>query len=194
MKNILIINAHQYYPYSEGKLNATLVQMAKDILEEKEYQVKTSVINDGWDLDEKVEKHLWADHIIVQSPVYWMGTSTLFKKYTDVVISHGRGIFFLHDGRVIDDETKQYGTGGLLLDTSYSLSLTFNAPQKVFNDPQQVFFKGKSVDDLFLPLHLTYQFIGMKPKFETFVCYDVLKNPTIKEDLERFEAYLRNNF
>lgn len=27
-KNVLIINAHQYYPFSEGKLNAALIDKA----------------------------------------------------------------------------------------------------------------------------------------------------------------------
>lgn len=192
--NILIINAHQYYSYSEGKLNQSLIELANNTLTEKGHLVKITTTSLDYDLDEEVEKHLWADHIIIQSPVNWMGITWSFKKYIDEVISHGRGKLWEHDGRVLGDVSKQYGTGGLLTNKTYSLSLTFNAPKMAFNDVSQVFFKGKSVDDLFLPLHLTYQFLGMKNATETFVCYDVVKNPTIEQDLKNYKEYLIKNF
>jgi len=97
------------------------------------------------------------------------------------------------DGRTRSDPTKQYGTGGLLNDKRYILSLTFNAPKAAFDDPDQWFFAGKSVDDLFWPMHLNFRFFGMQP-LETFVCHDVLKNPNIEDDLLRFEAHLEKHF
>ena len=35
MSNILIINAHHKYPFSEGLLNGALVQMADELLKAK---------------------------------------------------------------------------------------------------------------------------------------------------------------
>ena len=39
MKNIFIINTHESYPFSEGKLNQTLVEKAKANLENKGYDM-----------------------------------------------------------------------------------------------------------------------------------------------------------
>ena len=66
-------------------------------------------------------------------------------------------------------------------------------PEAAFDDPDQWFFAGKGVDDLFLPTHLNFRFFGMQP-LETFACYDVMKNPDIENDFRRFEAHLNKWF
>ena len=73
------------------------------------------------------------------------------------------------------------------------LSLTFNAPKEAFDDPDQYLFQGKSVDDLFFPMHMNFRFFGMT-QMETFVCHDVMKNPQIVTDLANFEAHLNKYF
>lgn len=40
MSNILIIKGHQYYPFSEGKLNATLVDKAVSLLQGKGHNTR----------------------------------------------------------------------------------------------------------------------------------------------------------
>ena len=40
MKNVLIINAHQYYPFSEGRLNSSLVDQATSLLTQKGYDTR----------------------------------------------------------------------------------------------------------------------------------------------------------
>lgn len=42
-------------------------------------------------------------------------------------------------------------------------------------------------------MHLNFKFFGMRP-LETFACFDVLKNPNIETDFERFEAHLNQYF
>ena len=39
MKNVWIINAHEPYPFSEGKLNQSLVDLARDTLSDSGYEV-----------------------------------------------------------------------------------------------------------------------------------------------------------
>ena len=73
------------------------------------------------------------------------------------------------------------------------LSVTFNAPKDSFNNPDLPFFQGAGVDDLFLPTHLNFRFFGMEP-LETFVCYDVMKNPDVENDFVRFDAHLEKLF
>lgn len=194
MKNIFIINAHQKYPFSEGKLNRTLVKLAQEYLQGSGYEFQLTTMEDDYDIDREIEKHRWADVILLQTPVNWMGVPWSFKKYMDEVYSYGMdGRLCDGDGRTRKDPSIQYGEGGTLKGKQYMISLTFNAPRESFNDPEQVFFGGSSPDDLFLPTHLNFKFFGMEP-LATFACYDVMKNPQVEEDLKRFREHLEKNF
>ena len=194
MKNILIINTHEPYPFSPGKLNASLVEKAQSVLGDLGCEVEVTTMQDEYDPAEEVEKHLRADAVILQIPVNWMGVPWPFKRYMDHVYSAGlEGQLCDGDGRTRKDPSKQYGTGGVLQGKKYMLSLTFNAPKEAFDDPNQWFFQGKGVDDLFLPMHLNFRFFNMEP-LETFVCYDVMKNPDVEKDFVRFEAHLKRLF
>ena len=62
-----------------------------------------------------------------------------------------------------------------------------------FNNPNEYLFQGKGVDDLFFPLHMNFRFFAMEG-VETFVCYDVMKNPTTENDLVRFVEHLERYF
>lgn len=194
MKNVFIINAHEPWPFSEGKLNQSLVEKAKDSLEGKGYSVQVTTMQDDYNVDEEVEKHRWADTVIVQTPCNWMGVPWTFKKYMDAVYTTGMdGRLCTGDGRSRENAAKQYGSGGTLTGKKYMLSVTFNAPADAFNDPAQEFFGGRGVDDLFWPMHLNFKFFGMTP-LETFACHDVLKNPDVENDFVRFDAHLDRLF
>ncbi|MGV6831626.1 MAG: NAD(P)H-dependent oxidoreductase [bacterium] len=193
MKNIFIINGHEPYEFSKGKLNQSLVHRLQELLSNEEFEVQTTTMKDDYNIDDEIAKHQWADLIVVQMPVNWMATPWSFKKYQDYVYSFGMdGRLCAGDGRTRQDATKQYGTGGTLTGKKYMLSLTFNAPKEAFNDKSQWFFDGKSVDDLFLPTHLNFKFFGMEA-LPTFVCYDVLKNPDIDNDFIRFEKHIQKH-
>lgn len=190
MNKLFHINAHQPYPFSEGKLNATLTDHAVSVAREKGYEVQQTHSADEYNVDEELEKHQWADLIIVQSPVNWMGVPWSFKKYMDEVYTAGMfGALCEGDGRTSADPKKNYGTGGVLNGKRYMLSLTFNAPEEAFNDEGEYLFQGKNVDDLWFPMHMNFRFFGMTP-LDTFASHDVMKNPQVENDLERFTAHL----
>lgn len=194
MKNIFLINAHEPYPFSEGRLNGSLVEKMDAHLKANGYEVRTTAMKDEYAIDAEIEKHRWADAIVVQTPCNWMGVPWSFKKYMDDIYSAGMdGRLCDGDGRTRKDPSKQYGSGGTLTGKKYMLSVTFNAPTESFNDPDQFFFEGKGVDDLFWPMHLNFRFFGMEP-LETFSCHDVLKNPDVENDFVRFEAHLNRLF
>ena len=194
MQNVFIINAHEPYPFSEGRLNRSLTDLAKQHLNSKGYEVMVTTMQDTINVQDELEKHAWADVVILQSPVNWMGVPWSFKKYMDDVYSAGmEGALCEGDGRSRKDASKQYGTGGTLEGKKYMLSLTFNAPKEAFDDPEQYLFQGRSVDDLFWPMHMNFRFFSMQP-LETFVCYDVMKNPDVDNDLVRFTDHLEQNF
>ena len=194
MKNVFVINAHEEYDFAKGELNRTLTQMALDHLKAGGYETQLTTMKDKWQVDSEIEKHIWADAVLLQTPVNWMGVPWSFKKYMDFVYSYGMdGRLCKGDGRTRSDPNKLYGSGGTLGGTRYMLSLTFNAPRESFNDPSQEFFGGKSPDDLFLPMHLNFAFFGMKP-LPTFACFDVMKNPQVERDFERYFAHLKEYF
>ncbi|MEM9290473.1 MAG: NAD(P)H-dependent oxidoreductase [Acidobacteriota bacterium] len=194
MTNVFLINAHEEYPFSQGKLNQALVERVRQHCAERGYEVKLTTMKDELDVDREIERHRWADVIFLQTPTNWMGVPWSFKRYMDTVYSAGMdGRLCLGNGRSRQQPEKQYGSGGTLEGTKYAISLTFNAPRESFNDPSQTFFEGRSIDDLFLPTHLNFRFFGMEP-LPSFACYDVMKNPDIENDFVRFDAYLESLF
>ncbi len=191
MKKAFIINGHQPYPYSEGRLNASFVERMQAHLDAGGYETRLTTMTQEFDVDREIDNHTWADVVILQTPVNWMGVSWSFKRYMDHVYSDGMdGRLSSGDGRTRSDPGKQYGSGGTLTGKKYMMSLTFNAPHESFGDPAQTFFEGKTPDDLFWPMHLNFRFLGMEP-LETFACYDVMKNAQIEKDFERFDAHLK---
>ena len=192
--NVFIINAHEAYPFAKGELNRALVERARQHCEQRGDAVQITTMQDAYDVDTEIDRHRWADVIFLQTPVNWMGVPWSFKRYMDAVYSAGMdGRLCQGDGRSRQNPSLQYGSGGTLAGKKYALSLTFNAPRDAFDDPTQVFFAGRSVDDLFLPMHLNFKFFGMEP-LPTFACHDVMKNPRIEEDFQRFEAHLETLF
>jgi len=190
-KNVFLINGHQAWEISPGKLNKSLIDIARELFSNKGYEIKYTHIEDEYNVSEEVEKFLWADIVIFQTPVYWMSVPWGFKKYIDEVYMSGYGKMFDDDGRSRSEESK-YGSGGLLRGKKYMLSTTWNAPLEAFTDADQ-FFEGKGVDGAFLALHKAQQFIGLE-QVPSFACYDVLKNPDIDNDLDRFKSHLKQVF
>lgn len=193
MKRALIINAHQEYPFAKGELNRSIADRIASQLHGLGFEIKTTTMKDDWDAEAEVDKHVWADVAILQSPANWMGLPWSFKKYIDEVYTAGMfGKMSENDGRSAEAPKAHYGSGGVLTNTFYMLSLTFNAPAESFNDPDD-FFEGKSVDDLFFPQHMNFKYFGMKP-LPTFACFDVIKNGDIVNDFKRLEQHLQTVF
>ena len=191
-KNVFLINGHQYWEIAKGELNKSLIELARNHLIAKDYSVKMTHIDDAYDAKEEVEKMMWADFIIFQTPVYWFSIPWGFKKYIDEVYMAGYGIMFDDNGRTRSEPEKNYGTGGLMRGKKYMLSTTWNAPRGAFNDEAEM-FEGKDVDDVFFHFHKAQQFVGLE-QLPSFSCYDVLKNPNIESDFQRYEDHLENIF
>ncbi|WCP69278.1 NAD(P)H-dependent oxidoreductase [Vibrio tubiashii] len=194
MSNVLIINAHEPSPFSQGRLNASLVEKARGILAEKGHQVRVVTMQDELVVEDQLAHFEWADRVILQSPVNWMTIPWSFKKYMDEVFTAGMGgALCAFDGRTEEEPKKNYGTGGTRTNTKYMLSLTFNAPEESFNNEKEYLFQGKSVDDLMFHMHANFRFFGMSA-LPTFASFDVMKNPQIDTDFARFESHLDEHF
>lgn len=192
MTNVLIINAHQYYEgFSAGKLNKTMVDALEAEMIARGYTVQHTTIEKGYDINDEVQKHVWADLIILQSPVYWFGTPWIYKKYADEVFTAGlvQQAMLTDDGRTRQDPTKQYGTGGKMQGKKYMLSLTWNAPQEAFGNTEQTLFAGKTVDDVFVNNTACYKFCGADI-LPSFSCFNVVKAPDVTSDIARLHDHL----
>lgn len=196
MTKILLLDGGQKFGHSGGRLNESLTDFARHVLEAGGHEVRhTAIAPEGkptYDVDEEVEKILWADTVIWQTPAWWMGVPWTTKQYIDEVFTAGHGRLYANDGRTRSDPTRTYGTGGLLQGKTYMLSVTWNAPEKAFIDPAD-FFEGKGVDAVYFPLHKAQQFLGMKP-LPTFMLNDVIKDPQIEQDYARYKAHLLKTF
>ena len=194
MSNILILNGAQPYAFAPGGLNATFADRAKDLLEAQGHEVRLTTVAEGYDVEAEVENHRWAQTVIMQFPVNWMGVPWPFKKYMDEVYTAGMdGRLCAGDGRVAEAPKANYGMGGALNGSRYMISATFNAPREAFDNPDEPFFEGLSMDDLLRPVHMNAKFFGMVP-LPSFGAFDVMKNPEIDVDLARFDALLDTVF
>ncbi|MDG4647522.1 NAD(P)H-dependent oxidoreductase [Roseibacterium sp. SDUM158017] len=190
MSKIHILNGAQPYAFAPGGLNATFAARARERLEARGHEVRLTTIAEGYDVEAEIESHRWADTVILQFPVNWMGVPWSFKRYMDEVYTAGMdGRLCAGDGRTTDAPKANYGMGGALVGTRYMISATFNAPAEAFDDPSEPFFEGMSMDDLLRPVHLNAKFFGMTP-LPSFGAFDVMKNAEVASDLARLDARL----
>ena len=195
MKNVLIIDGHQKYDeIAEGKLTKLFIDNAKDFLEDKSFIVKNTKVESDYNIQDELEKFAWADYIIFQYPVYWMGVPWITKKYIDEIFSAGYNTTtYVNDGRSRSDASKKYGSGGLMNDKKYMLSLTYNCPTKEFGN-KDGFFDGLSLDEANIATHKTFQFCGAQP-LESYAIHDIFKSDLdINVELDRFKNTLNKNF
>ena len=192
MKNILLVNGAKTFAHSNGQLNDTLTELAQDVLSGLGHQVQVTRADSEYDAKAEVEKFLWADTVIYQMPGWWMGAPWTVKKYIDDVFTEGHGSLYANDGRSRSDASKKYGSGGLIHDKNYMLSLTWNAPMDAFNDAEQ-FFHGVGVDGVYLPFHKANQFLGMQT-LPTFIVNDVIKAPEVEAYMAQYRDHLTQVF
>ncbi|WP_251516793.1 MULTISPECIES: NAD(P)H-dependent oxidoreductase [Staphylococcus] len=181
MKNILIINGHEYYKKSKGQLNQTIFEEWERLLKDK-FNVETTIVDQGYDVDEEIEKWLRADIIIMQTPIYWFSIPGKFKQYIDQV----------YMDRIFFKGSDQYGQGGQFTDKQYLLSLTWNAPEAIF-DNKEAFYDGRSLDEAMLHLHKMNQYIGMT-SLPTFAIYNVVKHTNIEHYKIKLAGHVKEVF
>ncbi len=195
MANVLIINGHQRYDgIAEGKLTQILIDAQNEFFLKNGFEVKNSVVESEYNVQEEIEKFAWADYIVLQYPVFWMGVPWITKKYIDEVFSGGAGsVTYMNDGRSQDDSSKKYGSGGLMKEKKYMLSLTYNCPTSEF-DNKNGFFDGLTLDEANIATHKTFQFCGAKP-LQTYSVHDIFKGDMdINSEVEKLKTILSQYF
>ena len=192
MKKVLILNGHQYYDMvAKGELTQHFIDKANDFFIKNGFEVKLTNIENGYNVEEECEKFEWADYILFQYPVYWMGLPWIAKKYIDETFTQGR--HYVNDGRSRTDSPKLYGSGGLLQGKKYMLSLTYNCPASAFDNKNSL-FDGLSLDEANVAVHKTFQFCGLE-QLKTYSVHDIFKGDlNLSSELEKFENLLSKNF
>ncbi len=190
--NILLLNGGKAFGHSQGRLNQTLHEHARAVLGALGHTVQETIIDQGYDIGQEVEKFLWMDAVIWQMPGWWMGEPWTVKEYIDKVFTAGAGRLFASDGRHRETPTQGYGTGGLLQGKKHMLSLTWNAPIEAFTRAGD-FFEGQGVDGVYLHFRKANEFLGMTA-LPTFICNDVMKNPQVPQYLADYRAHLEKVF
>lgn len=195
-KKVLLINTHLNYPnWSEGLLNDAFNQKAKAFFLEKGFEVLETKVEDGYNADEEVEKHIEAEIIILQTPINWFGAPWIYKKYVDEVFNSGlhSAKFLSGDGRTREDVTRQYGTGGNMMGKKFMVCATWNAPKASFGDPNQILFEGRSTADVLIQITSNYRFCGAEIVAD-YNCFDIFKDGDIAGDLENYPKHLEEVF
>ncbi len=184
--NVFIIEGSEERGYAKGFYNQTLTQTACDFFKT---DVEVTHVSKGYDIEEEVEKLSQADVVIFQFPIYWFHMPGKLKVYMDDVFMAARGKIWLNDGRA---QGGQYGSGGLMQEKRYMLSLTWNAPEEAFSDPAQL-FNGKTVDEAFFMFHKMMQFLGASA-LPSFSCHNIIMAGDITRDQEKYIAHLQDVF
>jgi len=190
MTKVLIVNGYETLGQGEARLSGSISSIAKNICLDKGYEVKTTIVEQGYTAELEYEKFDWADKILIHFPVYWFSVPSMFKKYIDTILLPQK--FFLNDGRTREDPSKKYGSGGLMQGKKYILCSTWNAPKNAFG-PVDELFQGNSVDDILIPTHLAMQFCGLE-KMESFHFHDIFKGELVAKQIKEFEAFINTVF
>ncbi|SEC40618.1 modulator of drug activity B [Tenacibaculum sp. MAR_2009_124] len=195
MKNVLIINGWHSFSEAKGQFNKSLSTLSTSFFYAIEnYTVKTTQINDGYDIEKEVLKFTWADVIIYHTPVWWFSIPFKFKKYFDEVLTAGyNNGLWISDGRSSKNPKINYGTGGLLSGKQYILTSSWNAPEEAFTMTDE-FFDQTSVDKGVLSgFHAMNKYLGMN-LIDSLHFHDVEKNADVHEELKKYNLFLEKNF
>lgn len=141
MKNILVITGHTYANTSIA--NKKITSILKEKYPNAIFDDLAALYPDyKIDVEKEKEKLLWADTIIIQSPLFWYSMTSLINRWVEEVFEHGWA----------------YGSKGHALDgKEIILGITAGAVNEEFSEGGE----GVSVDEIIKPLRITFQFCRM---------------------------------
>ncbi|WP_313100284.1 NAD(P)H-dependent oxidoreductase [Epilithonimonas sp.] len=197
MQKIFVINGGQTFAHSGGTFNKTITNWTKDVLENENFEIRISNVNDEFDAAEEAENFKWADVVVYHFPVWWFQVPNRLKFYIDEVFTagHNNGIY-KSDGRSRVNPAINYGTGGLMQGKKYFVTTSWNAPETAFTLEGE-FFNQHSVDEgVLFGFHRMNAFTGMS-HLGSFHFHDMEKAAT-QERIDNYEIeyknYLKNTF
>lgn len=191
MKNIFVINGGQTFAHSGGSFNKTITNWTKEVLENENFEIRITNVNDEFDAAQEAENFKWADIVVYHFPVWWFQVPNRLKLYIDEVFTagHNNGLY-KSDGRSRVNPAINYGTGGLMHGKHYFVTTSWNAPETAFTLEGE-FFSQHSVDEgVLFGFHRMNAFTGMK-HLGSFHFHDMEKAAT-QERIDNYEFEYKN--
>ena len=182
MKTILMILGKETNELARGEYNKGLFEAGISHLAQ-DHEILTTEIENGYDVNEEIEKFKKADTVIFQYPVYWFMMPASLKKYLDEVYQLHEFFGYGENG---------YGSGGLMKGKKFMLSTTWNAPADAFSD-KAAFFAELSPEDVLLPMVKSNTFCGLE-ELPHFSCHNVIHEPDFDADASRYVDHLKTVF
>lgn len=129
------------------------------------------------DITTEIEKIRWADHVILQFPLWWFSTPAILKGWLDRVLVKG---FAYDTGKVFND--------GLLAGKTASLIVTTQSPESAYQTDGA---HHATIDTFLHHIHHTMRFTGIQT-FSPFVIYSAydIENHRHQEILTNLHTYL----
>lgn len=131
------------------------------------------------EIQTEIEKIKWADHIILQFPLWWFSVPAILKGWLDRVFIKG----FAYDAE------HKFETG-LLNNKTASFTITTQSPESAY---QKNGAHGHSMEEFLLPLTHTLRFAGIRSS-TPFIAYGAfnLSEHEAKNMMDNYQLYLRN--
>ncbi len=160
MKNILIVNGHQYYDVvAKGELTNKIIERATDFFKQNGFDVKYTHIEKGYDIKKSVINLSGLMQFYFNILLIGWEFLGLVKNILMKLLLKEDTIQVMEEVEVM--RVKLMESGGLLKGKKYMLSITYNCPKSEFNNPNG-FFDGLSLDEANVATHKTFQFVGLR--------------------------------
>jgi putative NADPH-quinone reductase len=125
------------------------------------------------DLHDEMTKLIWADHLIMQFPLWWFSMPAIMKGWMDRVLMRG----FAYDAN------KCFETG-LLVGKTASLTVTTQSSEEAYQ-PSGV--HGATMAQFLLPIHHSLRFVGIED-LDPFIIYHAYQL-SAEQETHLFESY-----
>ena len=142
MKNILIVTGHTHAKDSVG--NKEIISILKDKYPNAKFDDLNILYPDyKINIDKEKEKLLWADTIVVQSPLFWYSMTSLIMRWLEEVFEHGWA----------------YGSKGHALDKKdVIIGITAGSTNEDYSDSGKM---GITIDEILKPYVLIFDYCRM---------------------------------
>lgn len=165
---ILLVTAGYSIFEAKGQLNSYLTYLSEKNLTKKGHEVKTSdVTKDTWNVDQEVEKILWAETIIYIMPIMWFNMPVPMVKWLNEVLLYEKTFLI----------TEDYGEGGQVPADQFMIVTTSHLKNSDLGKGF-VLKNATHIDDLLQPLIYTNTYLSIRDQIPTFHAGDVLVGDT----------------